>query len=578
MSVISVSMFCGCLLGLMGGADTISARPQCRNSAPPFTTTYTRTLCAEYVSLGCCTDAAASQLLDRYEDILDKLPSAVRNKCAPFAREVLCQACSPYAAHVYSRDEAHAGVNFPGLCPAYCRRLFDQCKPLVRLLAAGNAGLLASLESSDTFCEAVSISDMDFCYPDLLKNEVLEKQVHASSENCICMQHFASGLKNPLMLRSPADDTGRVFVLEQQGTALIFDVNGTRLPEPFFDFTASVKISAGVANELGFLGLVFHPKFRDNGRFFVVYTSQTDGNNHTIRLSELRVSTNDTNRADNSFEKVILEVQQPFANHNGGEILFGTDGYMYVFLGDGGGKGDPQDNAQNKSVLLGKVLRIDVDSGSPYGIPPDNPFVDDDTARPEIYAYGIRNMWRADVDEGDPVTGKGRGRIFCGEAGESKYEEVNILKKGGNYGWSGKEGYECFKEKHCHNIEQEVLPIYVYNHTMGKAIVGGHMYRGCRNPSMMGRFIFADFMGPLFNLTEHPYSGQWTGERLNICKKEVCAAAGLSVYETRFILSVGEDAAGEMYVLTTDMPRPDYPYGKIYKFVQPFRLVFSNVV
>ena len=189
MSVISVSLLCGCLLSLISGTDGINARPQCRDSKPPFTSTGTRTPCAEYVSLGCCTDAAASRLLDRYEDVIDKLPSAVRSKCATFAREVLCQACSPYASHLYSRDEAHAGVDFPGLCPAYCRRLVEKCKPLVRLLAADKAGLLRALhESDDAFCEAVSISDMDFCYPDLLSNEVLEERVNASSENCVCLQ------------------------------------------------------------------------------------------------------------------------------------------------------------------------------------------------------------------------------------------------------------------------------------------------------------------------------------------------------------------------------------------------------
>ena len=188
MSVISAFLVCGCLLSLIDGTDGINARPQCRDSKPPFTSTGKRTLCAEYVSLGCCTDDAASRMLDRYEDIVDKLPSAVRNKCAPFARQVLCQACSPYASNLYSRDEAHAGVDFPGLCPAYCRRLVEQCKPLVRLLAAGNDGLLAALESDGAFCEAVSINDMDFCYPDLLRNEVLEERVNASSENCVCLQ------------------------------------------------------------------------------------------------------------------------------------------------------------------------------------------------------------------------------------------------------------------------------------------------------------------------------------------------------------------------------------------------------
>ena len=205
--IMSVSLLCGCLLGLMAGADAINARPQCRDSAPPFATSGKRTLCADYVSLGCCTDSAGSKLLDRYETILDKLPTADRNKCAPFARQVLCQTCSPYAAHVYSRGEAHAGIDFPGLCPDYCHKMYNQCQPLVRLLAAGDNRLLASLDSSDAFCTAVAISDVDFCYPDLLTNEMLMTQVNASSDECVCMQVTAFSSCRPTFCSVRFDST-----------------------------------------------------------------------------------------------------------------------------------------------------------------------------------------------------------------------------------------------------------------------------------------------------------------------------------------------------------------------------------
>ncbi|XP_026306746.1 HHIP-like protein 1 [Piliocolobus tephrosceles] len=199
--------------------------------------------------------------------------------------------------------------------------------------------------------------------------------------------------------------------------------------------------------------------------------------------------------------RILLEVKEPASNHNGGQLLFGDDGYLYIFTGDGGMAGDPFGtfgNAQNKSALLGKVLRIDVDRkerGLPYGIPPDNPFVGDPAAQPEVYALGVRNMWRCSFDRGDPASGAGRGRLFCGDVGQNKFEEVDLVERGGNYGWRAREGFECYDRSLCANSSlNDVLPIFAYPHTIGKSVTGGYVYRGCEYPNLNGLYIFGDFM------------------------------------------------------------------------------------
>ncbi|KAK7904475.1 hypothetical protein WMY93_017082 [Mugilogobius chulae] len=262
------------------------------------------------------------------------------------------------------------------------------------------------------------------------------------------------------------------------------------------------------------------------------------------------------NTVDHRSERVILEIDEPASNHNGGQLLFADDGYLYIFTGDGGMAGDPFGkfgNAQNKSALLGKVLRIDVDNndkGPLYRIPPDNPFVHERGARPEVFAYGVRNMWRCSVDRGDPQSREGKGRIFCGDVGQNKYEEVDIIEKGRNYGWRAKEGFSCYDKKLCRNSSlDDVLPIYAYPHKQGKSVTGGYVYRGCEYPNLNGMYIFGDFMsGRLMSLREDRVSGQWR-------YTEICM----------------EDEAGELYFMSTGIPSATSPTGVIYKVVDPSR-------
>ncbi|ELU13311.1 hypothetical protein CAPTEDRAFT_139254 [Capitella teleta] len=225
----------------------------------------------------------------------------------------------------------------------------------------------------------------------------------------MCLREFANELANPLIFRTVTDDE-RVFIGEQVGRVHIYFRNGSRLPDPFLDLQDLVLTSSSHGDERGFLGMALHPNFTSNQRLFVYYSIRGE-TREKIRISEFTVDYENPDKVNRTSERVLLEVGEPWWNHNGGEILFGVDGYLYAFIGDGGSGGDPLNNAQNKSTFLGKVIRIDVDNpdhygSKEYGIPEDNPFINEVDALPEIYAYGVRNIWRCDVDDGHPDTGQ----------------------------------------------------------------------------------------------------------------------------------------------------------------------------
>uniref|UniRef100_A0A8D2LKK8 HHIP like 2 n=1 Tax=Varanus komodoensis TaxID=61221 RepID=A0A8D2LKK8_VARKO len=441
------------------------------------------------------------------------------------------------------------------------------------------------------FCNLLNIQDEDYCFPDVLKNTNLNRNlgsVVADKKGCLqlCLREVANGLRNPVLMVHANDNTHRMFVAEQVGIIWVYLPDGSRLEEPFLDIKNLVLATPWVGDERGFLGMAFHPKFKDNGKFYIYYSFQDKKKVEKIRISELTVSASDLNRADASSERNLLEIEEPAANHNGGQILFGLDGYMYLFTGDGGKAGDPFGkfgNAQNKSSLLGKVLRIDVDGQSsdrkPYRIPPDNPFSSDPKARPEVYAYGVRNMWRCSVDRGDPLTHKGRGRIFCGDVGQNKFEEVDIIVKGGNYGWRAKEGFECYDIKLCQNSSlDDILPIFAYGHSVGKSVTGGYVYRGCESPNLNGLYIFGDFMnGRLMALHEDERSNKWKKQDICIGSTKACAFPGLISTYNKYIISFAEDEAGELYFMATSYPSAYAPHGALYKFVDPARLVHFEI-
>jgi len=270
----------------------------------------------------------------------------------------------------------------------------------------------------------------------------------------------AGGFTAPVALASPNDGTGRLFVADLLGVIRIIDADGHLLDPPFLDLTDRIVRLRPGYDERGLLGLAFHPKFTENSRFFVYYSAPLRagaprGWDHTSRISEFTVAADDGNRADPDSERVVLEVEEPQFNHNGGSIAFGPDGCLYIPLGDGGGARDvgpghpPKGNGQDITTLLGSILRIDVDGPEPYGIPEDNPFVGKD-GRDEIYAYGLRNPWRTTFDAG------GENRLFAADAGQYLWESVKIIVAGGNHGWNLKEGNHAFDPENPYESPEDV--------------------------------------------------------------------------------------------------------------------------
>jgi glucose/arabinose dehydrogenase len=339
-----------------------------------------------------------------------------------------------------------------------------------------------------------------------------------ASDPVLVFEPVASGLQSPVSITHAGD--ARLFITLQAGQVVIHD--GTRLlPTPFLDIR-SLVLSGG---ERGLLSVAFHPRYAENGFFFVNYT---DRNGDTI-VARYRVSA-DPNVADLSSSRQILFVDQPYANHNGGQLQFGPDGYLYVGMGDGGSAGDPENRAQNRNTLLGKMLRLDVDA-DPYAIPPSNPYASSGTGRPEIWAYGLRNPWRFSFD-------RATGELWIADVGQGSWEEVNLQPAssigGENYGWDVMEGTHCFGAATCTRTGL-VEPVIEYNHSGGAcSVTGGYVYRGARSPRLQGRYLYGDYCnGKIWSATR-TVAGAWESRQLA---------------DTTFLISTfGEDFNGEVYV------------------------------
>ncbi|XP_023695130.2 HHIP-like protein 2 [Paramormyrops kingsleyae] len=562
-----------------------SAHPQCLDFEPPFKPQFHLEFCRDYEKFGCCDQDTDNSIAERYWNIMDYYDMQGHELCGEFVKNILCQECSPYAAHLYDAEDPYTPVrNLPGLCFNYCSEFHVKCQSVVRHLTNDKRLQESCQKDRSKFCNLVNLPDQDYCYPNVLQSSMLNLnlgKVAKDPKGCLqlCLTEVANGLRNPVLMVHSGDGTHRMFVAEQLGFVWVYLRDGSRLEEPFLDITQEVLTTPWLGDERGFLGMAFHPRYRSNGRFFIYYSIMIKNQLEKVRISEMRVSANDMNKADPSSERVILEIDEPAANHNGGQLLFGQDGYMYIFTGDGGKAGDPFGlfgNSQNKSALLGKVLRIDVDGGSsdgkPYRIPADNPFVADPSARAEVYAYGVRNTWRCSVDRGDPVTRRGRGRIFCGDVGQNRYEEVDIIVKGGNYGWRAKEGFECFDAKLCHNSSLgDIPPIFAYGHHVGKSVTGGYVYRGCESPNLNGLYIFGDFMTGRLMALEEDKMGAWSEKSVCMGNTKTCSFPGLINHHHKFIISFAEDEVGELYFMATSYPTTLSPFGTIYKFMDPSR-------
>ena len=337
----------------------------------------------------------------------------------------------------------------------------------------------------------------------------------------------ASGLRNPLDVQAAPGDRERLYVAQQGGRIHVLR-NGQVQSTPFLDITA--RISSG--GERGLLGLAFHPRFATNRLFFVNYTNPR-GDTH---IAEFRATSADA--ADAGSERVLLTETQPFANHNGGGLSFDNSGRLLIALGDGGSGGDPLGNGQRLDTFLGKILRIDVDAGSPYAVPADNPLRATPGAAPEIWAYGLRNPYRIFVD-------RPTGDLYIGDVGQNRIEEIDVglaSRRGGeNYGWNALEGSQCFSPPNGCSRSGLTMPVYEYAHSEGCSVTGGVVYRGCRMPDLSGTYFFADFCTGLvrsFRLA----NGQATEVR--------DWTAGLRGVDSPS--SFGLDADGEVYVVDYD--------------------------
>lgn len=338
------------------------------------------------------------------------------------------------------------------------------------------------------------------------------------------LETYATGFNGPVDITNADDD--RLFVVEQGGRIKIIDGNGTTLSTPFLN-VASLSSSGG---ERGLLGLAFHPDFAENGYFFVNYTDNS-GDTRVVRYS---VSPDDPNVADPGSAVNIITINQTQSNHNGGCIKFGPDGYLYIGMGDGGGAGDVPNNAQNPNLLLGKMLRIDIDNGLPYTIPADNPFVEDASVRDEIWAIGLRNPWRFSFD-------RVLGNLWIGDVGQNAFEEIDFQPAdspgGENYGWRCYEADAPYNLNNCGDSSEYTFPVYTIVQTSGGpcSITGGFVYRGADYPGLVGKYICADFCSGDFFFVEPDGSGGFTGIELGEFPYSISA--------------FGEDAEGELYCL-----------------------------
>ena len=344
------------------------------------------------------------------------------------------------------------------------------------------------------------------------------------------------GLIQPIFVTSAGDGSGRVFMVLQTGQIMLAREDVLQ-EQPFLDISdrTTQPNQGGSLGERGLLGLAFHPRFAENGYFYLNYTDR-GGNTHISRFS---VQTGNPDQADPASELQILYVAQPFPNHNGGALAFGPDGFLYAGLGDGGSAGDPLGNAQSLQTLLGKILRLDVDDGSPYAVPAANPF-SAGGGLPEIWAYGLRNPWRISFDPAN-------GDLYIADVGQNTYEEVNFQSAGSagveNYGWNFREGMHPFTGTPT-KPEQFIDPVAEYSHGEGCSVTGGVVYRGLNLLDWQGVYLYGDYCsGKIWGLRRSE-DGNWLNELL---------------FESGFgITSFGSDDAGEVYVI-------DYRQGTIYR-------------
>jgi glucose/arabinose dehydrogenase len=431
-------------------------------------------------------------------------------------------------------------------------------------------------------------------------NETLSKSHSDREMKAVDIKLIADSLTSPLgVVTTGNEEDKRLFIIDQIGKIWIIDKKGKQLPIPFLDISSKLVTLNPNSDERGFLGLAFHPRYKHNGKFYVYYMApRRDGGpapgvlwNNLSRVSEFKVSASDKNQADINSERAVLELDDPQGNHNGGTIAFGPeDGYLYIAIGDGGGANDINvghvtdwylrnagGNGQDiEANLFGNILRLDIDGGMPYGIPSSNPFVGK-PGKDEVYAYGLRNPYRFSFDS------KGNHDLIVGDVGQLMFEEINVIKKGGNYGWNVKEGYSYFNAAAstlpfadgplADNFGSPLIdPVIVQNNFRntagGKsiAIIGGNVYRGSKIEAFRGKYIFGSYSqsgatrnGELF-VANRSNSGPWSYQEISL--KSSPNDLGL------LLKGFGEDNKGEIYLTTSKTFGPSGKTGQVYKLVE----------
>lgn len=421
--------------------------------------------------------------------------------------------------------------------------------------------------------------------------------IEASNSPAVDIELIASGFVAPTFLAEAPDGSGRFFIADQVGVIHVLMPDGTLSDEPFLDLRDEIVALSGGFDERGLIGFAFHPDFASNQTVYVHYSGRLRTEapaeyNHTARVTEFHVSADNPHQLDPSTEKVIIEIDQPYSNHNGGAIAFSPDGYLYIALGDGGGGNDtgphnpPQGFGQDTTTLLGKILRLEVTPGQPgYQVPSDNPFVGSDSGLDEIWAWGLRNPFRMAFDTGDIA------HLFVADVGQNRWEEINIATHPGNYGWRVKEGIQSFDPRNPGIPSEDgpetdsagrsfIDPIVVYPNSNafgpenwgGTSVTGAYIYRGEAIPELRGKLVFADWTllggrpaGHVYVATP-PANWDTAWQDAPVTDSELWPWEALLATET-FVRTIARDAAGELYLLVNERQGPSGNTGAVYKLV-----------
>ncbi|GAB4523518.1 MAG: PQQ-dependent sugar dehydrogenase [Anaerolineae bacterium] len=366
--------------------------------------------------------------------------------------------------------------------------------------------------------------------PEAAETTVVTTRDSMPDADAFQLVRVVNGLQYPLYVTPAGDGTNRLFIVEQSGRILISE-NDALLNTPFIDLSGIVSqdVLRGYS-ERGLLGLAFHPDYAENGTFFVNYTDR----NGNTQIASYNVSADDPNVADPNSARTLLSIAQPYPNHNGGHMAFGPDGYLYVSVGDGGAADDPQNNAQTPSNLLGTILRLEVDNfdfDRPYSIPEDNPVYTNPNLAPEIWAWGLRNVWRFSFD-------RATGDLYMGDVGQNRYEEINFEPAGSegglNYGWRSYEGFDKYLRPDL-SEDAVAMPITVYDHGLGCSVTGGYTYRGEAIPELEAAYLYSDYCSGRIWAAYRNAEGRWQ--------------SGVIMETNRRVSSFGEDENGELYLV-----------------------------